>query len=130
MRYITDDDVRNAFPGVIATQGENYVYPNEYGCFYVKNDKPSCMLGVYLIDVLGIPKDYFSEMRSQFGREPIQKNESEFDNIAADIEARFDIQFEPGLVDRLREVQEYQDNGCAWGIAYKSVFEPESVEEN
>lgn len=116
-RWIDADDVRDTIPGVIAIKGEDYQYEMiDHQCLYWddKNQRPSCLVGYYLIDVLGIPAETFRYAR----------NWAEFDQLV-DMNVFEDYAFfSPEAVEVLTELQQYQDGGKTWGEAYECVFGP------
>jgi hypothetical protein len=130
LRYVSIDGVRDTLPGVIARKGRDYVYPHlNSGCTYVRDGKPDCLVGCYLIDVLSIPMEYFEEVDPSAMDYPTKKNSLEFNLIADEIGERFGIIFDPDAVEALREVQDCQDSGHTWGDSYDAVFNNDPTEE-
>lgn len=100
-------DVINAHP-----EGVDHVYSRPEGagvCLYVYDDEPSCIVGHYLINVLGVDKHTIQECEGA-GASSLTKN------LHAE-------GFMPEMDHRastfLNVVQMEQDSGAPWGEAYE-----------
>ena len=110
---LTYEQVREGVRNVINAhpEGADHVYSRPWGeiCLYVHNDKPSCIVGHYLINVLGVDKRAIRE------REGIGAS-----GLAETLHARGLM---PELDHRanvfLTALQGEQDRGAAWGEAYE-----------
>lgn len=110
--HITYDMVREDLPRIIDIKGRDYTYmaPGGDTCLYVYNDKPSCLIGHYLVD-LGYPLDGFVEGKDI--QDFFLDGHAEKQGFTAEDDA----------VYAMLRVQQYQDEGFPWGTAYDNTFE-------
>ena len=103
-------DVINRHP-----EGVDHTYSRPEGagvCLYVHNDGPSCIVGHYLINVLGVAKCAIEE-REGIGVSSLAK-------ILRAEGAMPGLDFQASVF--LNVVQAEQDSGAPWGEAYETAL--------
>lgn len=111
-------NVAEDMPGIIEKRGRDFVYeapPGSGGvCQYVWKGAPSCMIGVYLVD-LGLPLEAFQSVSAMDVHDLFADGRlDEWDFTAA-----------PEAIRAMGQLQQLQDDGYAWGDAYDRTFDIE-----
>lgn len=117
-RFICESDFQADIEKIVNLQGHNYI-DEHMTCQYVRGDAPSCLIGHYLINKLGIPQTYFDERSTDSWN---QKNVDTIDDLFDEISERFNISFELGIREEMKELQVMQDDGWSWGACVDAVF--------
>lgn len=109
-KYLTQKEFIRIARKVVREKGRDYRYRDENThCVYVKNDKPSCLVGQILIEFDPELKNYLEAF-----------NSSRIGSLFEYTSFRTRIDAHPNTVEALGEMQRQQDRGSTWGEALKN----------
>jgi len=110
---LTNEVVSDLLDEALALRGERYVYPREDGltCTYVRDGKPSCLVGVVL-SLAGLPLDELVKAdKAAYG------TSEQADKLLVDLDLRGKIRMTHDVMRALSHAQMMQDGGETWGEA-------------
>lgn len=107
MISLTYDRAVQLLNDAVKEKGHDYVYPSRGECVYIKDGKPSCIVGHVLV-AAGLPVIAFGGCSGE-----MRHNSAGIRHLSKVLE----LDMDHDTVELLREVQWSQDNGTPWGQA-------------
>lgn len=117
MKTVSYQEVLAVANAVVKEFGADYVYPGYMdGCVYVRDDKPSCLVG-HILHRLGVDLISFANEESY---DDGLVNERAIDTLWVTAE-EYGVSFSPLAQGFLVEIQRDQDCGISWGGAVEQA---------
>lgn len=112
MRNITYRRMKNAVQHFV-NEDPNFIYDSELGCFYIRDNEPSCLIGKAL-HKMGVSKQILKELDTGSNGIACAVHDKPFIDILLDHGWEIDEQ----ALEFADHVQECQDNGSKWKKAF------------
>ncbi len=100
----------------------NFVYDTEFGCYYMRNGQPDCLIGCALVD-LKVPRKCVAELDTAYSRHgggsPCAVDDNEFLQILE----KYDWKIDDDARVFMSTLQECQDDGKSWQKSYENALE-------